>query len=171
MGHNRTLAGLRLARHSREVQADQAREGTDGRSQRGSGEPRRRAAVSGAGTGWLAVTVEGFEVLVGRGARENDELTFRVAEPRDFWLHVAGSPGSHVVVRNASGLAELPRDVARRAAELAAWHSKARNVKGKVEVHLCRVSDVSKPRGSSPGEVQLRTWQSLRVYPRGVAET
>jgi predicted ribosome quality control (RQC) complex YloA/Tae2 family protein len=56
--------------------------------------------------------------------------------------------------------------VAQRAAELAAWHSKARAARGKVEVHLCRVADVRKPRGFPAGTVELRRWESLKVYPR-----
>lgn len=108
----------------------------------------------------------GFEVLVGRGDAANDALTFGLAEPRDFWLHVAGPAGSHVVVRNPQGLDELPREVKERAAQVAAWHSKARGARGKVEVHLCRVADVNKPRGFAPGEVLLRRWETLRVYPR-----
>lgn len=118
--------------------------------------------------------VEGFEVLVGRGAAENDTLTFRVAEARDFWLHVAGTPGSHVVVRNPDGLERLPKRVLERAAELAAWHSKSRARQGKSEVHVCRVSDVSKRRGAPAGEVVLRRYETLRVYARPhqpVAET
>lgn len=122
------------------------------------------------GRRYRTVVVDGFEVLVGRGDAENDELTFGVAEPHDFWLHVAGPAGSHVVVRNPEKLDELPRAVVERAAELAAWHSKARGARGKVEVHFCRVSDVSKPRGFAPGEVRLRSWRSLRVYPRPVAD-
>ncbi len=118
------------------------------------------------GRGYRTIQFEGFELLVGRGDRENDELTFRVAEPRDFWLHVAGTPGSHVVVRNPEGLAALPRPVLERAAELAAWHSKSRAAR-KVEVHVCRVADVSKQRGQPPGEVTLRKWSSIRVQPRG----
>ena len=118
------------------------------------------------GRGYRAQVVDGFEVLVGKGDAENDALTFDVAEPRDFWLHVAGPAGSHVVVRNPEGLEELPRKVLQRAAELAAWHSKARGSRGKVEVHVCRVADVSKPRGFAPGEVRLKQWKAVRVYPR-----
>ncbi len=118
------------------------------------------------GRSYRTVVVDGFEVLVGRGDAENDELTFGVAEPHDFWLHVAGPAGSHVVVRNPEKLDDLPRAVVERAAELAAWHSKARGARGRVEVHFCRVSDVSKPRGFAPGEVRLRSWRSVRVYPR-----
>jgi predicted ribosome quality control (RQC) complex YloA/Tae2 family protein len=112
------------------------------------------------------VDVGGFEVLIGKGDADNDALTFGVAAPRDFWLHVAGVPGSHVVVRNPGDLAELPRPVIEEAARLAAWHSKARGSRGKVEVHLCRVADVSKERGQPPGEVRLRRWTSVKVYAR-----
>jgi predicted ribosome quality control (RQC) complex YloA/Tae2 family protein len=125
--------------------------------------------VSSKGRPFRSESILGFEVLVGRGDRDNDELTFRVGEPRDFWLHVAGQPGSHVVVRNPDGLEQLPRPVLEEAARLAAWHSKSREARGKVEVHVCRVSDVSKPRGYPPGQVQLRRWDAIRVYPRAGA--
>lgn len=118
------------------------------------------------GRPYRTVRHEGFDILVGRGARENDELTFGVGEPGDFWLHVAGYTGSHVVVRNPDELAELPREVAQRAAELAAWHSKARGARGKVEVHLCRVADVRKRRGFAPGLVELKRWDAVKVYPK-----
>jgi predicted ribosome quality control (RQC) complex YloA/Tae2 family protein len=70
-----------------------------------------------------------------------------------------------VVVRNPENLPELPRPVIERAAELAAWHSKARS-RGRVEVHVCRVADVSKRRGAPEGEVMLARWQRLRVTPK-----
>ena len=115
--------------------------------------------------------VEGFEILIGKGDEENDRLTFDVAEPEDLWLHVgAGIAGSHVVVRNPDKLDELPKDVVRRAAELAAWHSKARAA-GRVDVHLCRVADVSKRRGAPAGEVELRRWDRVRVYPHPIKPT
>ena len=112
--------------------------------------------------------MEGFEILVGRGDEENDLLTFDVADPDDLWLHVAGgTPGSHVVVRNPERLAELPHSVVERAAALAAWHSKARRA-GKVDVHVCRVRDVSKPRGMPPGKVLLACFDRVRVRPATV---
>ena len=108
--------------------------------------------MASKGRPYRRLEVEGFAVLVGKGDAENDRLTFEIADPRDWWLHVAGHSGSHVVVRNPD--------------ELAAWHSKARGSRGKVEVHVCRVADVSKPRGAPPGTVRLRRWTGLRVYPR-----
>jgi predicted ribosome quality control (RQC) complex YloA/Tae2 family protein len=126
--------------------------------------------VGSKGRGYRTETIDGFEILVGKGDADNDALTFRVADPHDLWMHVAGSPGSHVVVRNPDRLSELPRSVVQRAAELAAWHSKARGARGKVEVHVCRVADVSKPRGFVAGEVLLRRWDAVKVYPRAGGE-
>lgn len=123
------------------------------------------------GRGFRVHLVEGFEILVGKGDADNDRLTFRVAEPHDFWFHVASLPGSHVIVRNPERLEALPRVVLERAAALAAFHSKARGSHGKVEVHACRVSDVSKPLGLARGQVLLRRFDALRVYAKGTAPT
>ena len=117
------------------------------------------------GAGWRTYERDGFEILVGKGARDNDELTFRVAQPRDLWLHASGYAGSHVIVRAPEG-ADVPREVVECAAQLAAYHSKARDARGKIDVHLCRAADVRKPRGVKPGTVELKRWESVRVYVR-----
>ena len=109
--------------------------------------------------------VEGFEVLIGKGDADNDALTFKVGNPCDFWLHVASLPGSHVVIRNPDKVSEPPREVIERAAQLAAFFSKAREG-GKVEVHMARIADISKPRGFAPGKVILKKWTGIRVYPK-----
>lgn len=106
----------------------------------------------------------GYEILVGQSAPDNDRLTFKVAAPQDVWLHAAGVPGSHVIIRNPSG-GDVPRDVVKRAAELAVFFSKAKAAKGKVEVHVCRACDVRKPRGAKPGSVNLRRYDGVKVYP------
>jgi len=50
------------------------------------------------------------------------------------------------------------------AAAFAAWYSKARAA-ARVEVHLCRVADVSKGRGAPAGQVELARWQKVKVCP------
>ncbi|ETW97692.1 MAG: hypothetical protein ETSY1_21615 [Candidatus Entotheonella factor] len=110
------------------------------------------------------VAPDGMVVLVGRTAVDNDILTFKLASQKDFWLHVAGESGSHVVVRNPEGLSRLPRETLRFAAALAARHSKARQG-GQVAVHVARVSDVKKPRGVPAGKVTLARFESVRVRP------
>jgi predicted ribosome quality control (RQC) complex YloA/Tae2 family protein len=109
-------------------------------------------------------------VLVGRAAADNDVLSLQLGAPRDFWLHVAGGSGSHVVVRNPQGLERLPRDTERFAAALAARFSKARRG-GRVAVHLTTCSEVRKPRGSPPGQVALGRYRTVRATPlRGPRE-
>ena len=112
-----------------------------------------------------ALLVEGYEILVGRSGRENDELTFQVARPDDFWMHVADYSGSHVVVRNPARDKALPENVLTKAAQLAAYFSQARN-SSRVEVHYTRRKNVSKPRRAKPGLVKLSTFESIRVEPR-----
>ncbi len=124
--------------------------------------------MSSKGKPYRQVELDGWTVLVGKRAGDNDELTFRIAEPRDFWLHVADYSGSHVVIRNPDELDAPPREVLERAAQLAAFYSKAQNARGKVEVHVCRAADVRKPRGAPAGLVELRRWEALRVYPKGL---
>lgn len=115
------------------------------------------------------VSPDGLTVLVGRTAEDNDVLTFKLGSPRDFWLHVAGESGSHVVVRNPENLDRLPRETERFAAALAAGYSKAKKG-GRVAVHVARCEDVSKPRGLPPGKVVLDRFRSVQVAPsRGEA--
>jgi len=110
------------------------------------------------------VSPDGFTVLVGRTAADNDLLTLRLGEPRDIWLHVAAESGSHVVVRNPDGLERLPRETLRFAASLAARYSKARHG-GNVTVHVATCADVSKPRGFPAGKVQLRRFTTTFAAP------
>jgi predicted ribosome quality control (RQC) complex YloA/Tae2 family protein len=108
---------------------------------------------------------DGFTVLVGRTAKDNDLLSIRLSSPKDFWFHVAGQPGSHVVVRNPDGVDRLPRETEQFAAALAAGYSSQKKG-GRVAVHAASCSDVTKPRGLAAGKVQLKRFKTLKVTPR-----
>jgi predicted ribosome quality control (RQC) complex YloA/Tae2 family protein len=126
--------------------------------------------MASKGRPYRRVLVEGFEILIGRSAADNDLLTFRVAKPSDSWLHVAGgTPGSHVVIRNPDRVA-IPKSVIERAASYAAWYSKAR-AGGSVEIHHCKVSDIRKPRGAPAGLVHLERYSRVRARPQPPEET
>ena len=116
------------------------------------------------------VSPDGFVVLVGRTAADNDVLTFKIGAPRDFWLHVAADSGSHVVVRNPDGVASLPRDTVQFAAGLAAGYSKLRGG-GRVAVHLCTCADVGKPRGMPPGKVTIEHYRTVHAKPITTEDT
>jgi predicted ribosome quality control (RQC) complex YloA/Tae2 family protein len=108
---------------------------------------------------------DGLAILVGRSGEENDTLTFRVASPWDFWLHAAGRPGAHVVVRNPKRLKTLPERSLRVAAEIAAFHSGARQ-ESKVEVHYTQRKHIHKKKGMPGGQVLLRRFRTIQVAPR-----
>jgi predicted ribosome quality control (RQC) complex YloA/Tae2 family protein len=105
----------------------------------------------------------GWQVLVGRSDADNDYLSFRVARPDDWWFHVRGMPGSHVILQGPPG-ADPTRETLYRAAAIAAYHSKAR-IAGVVAVSGTRVRDVSKPRGAKAGTVQIRNERVFKVRP------
>jgi hypothetical protein len=109
-------------------------------------------------------TSGGLEVRVGRGARENDRLTFRESAPNDVWLHARSVAGSHVILRWPDPEGAPPaRDLA-EAAQLAALFSKART-SGTVAVDWTRRKHVRKPRGAPPGLVIPQRVKTLFVEP------
>jgi predicted ribosome quality control (RQC) complex YloA/Tae2 family protein len=105
----------------------------------------------------------GWQVLVGRTDADNDYLSFRVARPDDWWFHIRGMPGSHVILQGSPG-ADPDRETLQRAAAIAAYHSKAREA-GVVAVSGTRVRDVSKPRGAKAGTVHIRHERVFKVRP------
>ncbi len=117
------------------------------------------------GRRYRTVKIEGRDVLIGKSGRDNDELTFQIAAPDDFWFHVADYSGSHVVVRNPTRDKDLHEDVLVKAAQLAAYFSQARNA-AKVEVHYTKRKHVTKPRRAKPGLVRLLEFKSIKVEPK-----
>jgi predicted ribosome quality control (RQC) complex YloA/Tae2 family protein len=105
----------------------------------------------------------GWRVLAGRTDADNDILSTKLAGPNDYWFHVRGMPGSHVVLRSESG-EEPDRATLDTAAAIAAWHSKARTG-GVVAVSCTQAKHVSKPRGAKPGTVHIRKEKVLKVRP------
>ena len=107
---------------------------------------------------------DGYRILVGRGARDNDRLTLHVARGRDLWLHARDFAGSHVVIPRPD-TRPVPERTIEEAAQLAAWNSRGRT-DSLVEVTLLERKHVSKPRGLPPGRVQLAAGgRTLLVRP------
>lgn len=118
-------------------------------------EPKRRLFEYSLPGGW--------KVLAGRTDADNEHLSLRVAQPDDWWFHVRGMPGSHVILQGPAG-EDADRETLKRAAAIAAYHSKARQG-GEVAVSCTRARYVSKPRGAKPGTVQIRKEVVLKVRP------
>ena len=110
------------------------------------------------------LSTDGYEILVGRAARDNDNLTFRIAQPNDLWMHTGDYPGSHVVVRNPTRK-EIPQRTIIEAAQLAGRFSQA-SEDTKVVVHYTERKFLSKPKGAAPGLVRLSRFRSITVEPK-----
>ncbi len=117
----------------------------------------------GGKSGPLKVTTDsGYVIWVGRNARQNDQVTFDKGGPVDLWLHARGVPGAHVIIK--SGAADVPDNVIRRAAEIAAYYSRAR-AESRVLVDVTRRKYVRKIKGGKPGMVTYRNESPLEVAP------
>ena len=110
---------------------------------------------------------DGFKILVGRNNRQNDKLTLKTASKNDMWLHTKDIHGSHVIV--VSDGKEISDTAIFEAAQLAAYHSKARN-SSQVPVDYTLVRYVSKPNGSKPGMVIYVNNKTLYVKPSQTIE-
>ncbi|MBP9663582.1 MAG: DUF814 domain-containing protein [Pyrinomonadaceae bacterium] len=107
---------------------------------------------------------DGYEILVGKKAADNDFLTFRVARSRDIWMHAADYPGSHVVVRKRGG-ADIPHSTLIEAAQIAAFYSDARGL-GKAVVRYTEKKFVNKPKRSPAGRVSIADFKTVVVQPQ-----
>ena len=105
-----------------------------------------------------------WTVLAGRTDADNDHLSTRLCEAEDWWFHVDGTSGSHVILKNRPP-EERGGKTLREAAAIAAYHSKARRAKS-VGVYYTRGKHVNKRRGSDVGTVEVARGKILKVQPR-----
>lgn len=112
---------------------------------------------------WRYELPGGWIVLAGKADQDNDHISIKMAKANDYWFHVKGLPGSHVILQVPPG--ENPDNgTIKAAAAVAAWHSKKRESK-QVAVSCTRAQYVSKPRGAKPGTVTIRKEKVLKVRP------
>lgn len=105
---------------------------------------------------------DGFQILVGKNNYQNEELSFQIAGPNDWWFHAKGMPGSHVIVK--TGGKEIPDRTFEEAGSLAAWYSSGRKAP-KVEVDYTLRKHLRKKNGGKPGFVIYHTNYSLVAIP------
>ncbi len=109
--------------------------------------------------------IEGkYKVFVGKDSKSNDILTLKFAKQNDFWFHARSVPGSHVVLRVDNNKEPVPKSVLKKAASIAAYHSKAKTA-GIVPVSYTLKKFVVKRKGMEPGKVSLLKEDTLLVPP------
>lgn len=103
----------------------------------------------------------GFRILVGRTARENDELLRRYVRGNDYWLHTRDAPGGYVFVRSKPGKS-VPLEVLLDAGNLAVWYSKARNA-GEADLFYTQVKYLRRAKHGKTGLVIPTQEKNLAV--------
>ncbi|MFB6248596.1 MAG: NFACT RNA binding domain-containing protein [Salinibacter sp.] len=107
---------------------------------------------------------DGFEVWVGRNARQNHELTFHAAQKYDLWLHAREVPGAHTVLHLPNRDAEPSTRRVHTAAAIAAHFSKAKG-SALVPVIVTERKYVTSPTGADPGVVRVDREDVALVEP------
>ncbi len=109
-------------------------------------------------------TIGGFEVLVGKNAKANDELLSKYANKNDSWFHAKDVSGSHVIIKNHASKT-IPANVIEQVASLAAWYSKNKSNSLAQVIYTLR-KYVRKPKGFLPGAVIVERETGILVEPK-----
>ncbi len=105
-----------------------------------------------------------FNVYVGKDSKNNDLLTTKFAKQNDYWFHARSVPGSHVVLRVENTKEIIPKNILKKVASIAAFHSKAKTA-GIVPVSFTLKKYVIKKKGMDAGKVALLKEDVLLVSP------
>jgi predicted ribosome quality control (RQC) complex YloA/Tae2 family protein len=106
---------------------------------------------------------QGWDIWVGKNAKNNDLLTVQHAHKEDLWLHAKDVSGSHVIIKHQSGKT-FPTDVIEKAASLAAYYSK-RSTDSLCPVIVTPKKFVRKTKDLAPGQVIVEKEEVIMVVP------
>lgn len=105
-----------------------------------------------------------YKVFVGKDSKNNDELTTKFAKQNDLWFHARGVSGSHLIIRVDNSKEPIPKNIIKKAASIAAYHSKAKT-SSLAAVAFTFKKYVSKKKGSPAGTVFLQKEEVVLVKP------
>lgn len=105
-----------------------------------------------------------YEFYVGKDSTNNDLLTMKFAKQNDYWFHARSVSGSHCVLKIHNTKEPVPKSVLKKAASIAAFHSKAKTA-GVVPVSYTFKKYVVKKKGLDVGQVVLLKEDVLLVKP------
>lgn len=108
------------------------------------------------------ISVDGYNIYVGKNNKQNDYLTLKFAHKDDLWLHVHNMPGSHVIVQKKDK--DIPDTTLEEAATLAAYFSKGKDG-SHVPVAYTERKNVKKPKNAKTGMVIFNNFKTIAITP------
>ena len=109
----------------------------------------------------LWITKPPYLFIVGRNAKESDEILRRWARGNDLWFHVRDYAGSHVFLRGMRGKS-IPLEIMLDAGTLAMRHSKAKNLSS-ADLYCTAVKNLRRVKGGKAGSVIPTHEKNLRI--------
>ncbi len=106
---------------------------------------------------------DGYTILCGKNAKQNDSLTFAYSRKDDLWMHARDAAGSHVIIRNPTA-GPIPNNVLEFAASVAAYYSK-RKRENLVPVQYTERKYVRKVKNGAAGAVLVDREKVVMVEP------
>lgn len=99
----------------------------------------------------LDYEIDGWQIIVGRDADENDELLRHNVKGSDMWLHVRDYSGGYVFIKNRPGKT-VPLEILLYAGNLAVYYSKARK-NGSADLYYTQVKHLRRAKNGPKGLV------------------
>lgn len=115
---------------------------------------------------------DGYQILIGKNATQNDYLSLHFAKPNDIWFHLQKAPGCHVLIVNPNNSLDIvPQNTLLEAAQLCAWYSRSQEernlinsqILASVNVDYCQASKLKKAAKSKAGLVYYNNYKTLKV--------
>ena len=102
----------------------------------------------------------GCKYYVGHNAKQNDQITFKIAKKGDIWFHANDVPGAHIILKKIEG--EIQKEDIITGAKLAAINSFAKN-SSKVAVDYTDASNVKRIPNGGLGQVSYTNQRTIVV--------
>ena len=103
-----------------------------------------------------------FEIVVGRNAKENDDLLRDWAKGNDYWLHTRDYPGAYVFIRNKKNKTP-PLEVLLTAGNLCVFYTKAARKSGQADLYYTNVKNLRRVKGEKKGLVIPNKEKNLSI--------
>lgn len=104
------------------------------------------------------VSENGADIYVGKNNFQNDQLTLKIANKNDYFIHAKDIPGSHVLLRNNN----INDDDILTACSLAAYYSSG-STEDNVLVDYTYKKNVRKSRNAKPGMVYYDNYETVNI--------
>jgi len=110
--------------------------------------PKQQEKKSHPGLDFL---IDGWQIIVGRDATENDDLLRHTVKGADMWLHVRDYHGGYVFIKNRPGKT-VPLEILLAAGNLAVYFSKARK-NASADLYYTQVKHLRRAKNAPKGTV------------------